>query len=129
MFRYVRGFAIVSVASFAVFFVYPVASPHGITPPASEMHRLLLAYDAPLNALPSLHAGLLVYTLAFGRRILRGSLPAWLGVAVTVWGGLILYATLATANIMRQTSSPTVPWRLIADTIVWPSSVISNAGL
>jgi hypothetical protein len=124
--RYVRGFAIVSIVSFAIFFIYPVASPRGITPAASSMHQLLLAYDAPLNALPSLHAGLLVYTLAYGRRILRGNLPAWIAVATVIWGGLILYATLATKEHYAMDIISGSALGLIADAIVWQSSMFKR---
>ena len=34
------------------------------------MYWLLMQYDVTLNSLPSLHAGMVVYTVAFGRRIL-----------------------------------------------------------
>jgi membrane-associated phospholipid phosphatase len=60
------------------------------------MYWLLLQYDVPLNAFPSLHAGLVVYTMCFGRRTYPGGLPRGLGAACVVWACLILYATLAT---------------------------------
>ena len=60
------------------------------------MYGLLRRYDTPLNSMPSLHAGLLIYTLCFGRRIAGDALPAWVGVLCVAWAALILYATLAT---------------------------------
>jgi len=118
LFRYLGGFAIVAVVSFAVFFIYPVRSPRGVTLHPTGMHRLLLAYDAPLNALPSLHAGLLVYTLAFGWRILRGSVPSWVVLTVIGWGGLILYGTLATKEHYLVDIISGSALALIADAVV-----------
>jgi hypothetical protein len=117
--RYVKGFAIVSLLSFLVYFVYPVRSPARITPHPTAMQRMLLAYDAPLNALPSLHAGLLVYTLAFGWRILRGTAPRWLAAGAVVWGGLILYSTLATKEHYTVDIIAGAALALGADSFVW----------
>jgi membrane-associated phospholipid phosphatase len=119
LWAYIKGFTIASLVSFAVFIVYPVRSPRGPTPHPTGMHRLLLAYDAPLNALPSLHAGLLVYTLAFGWRILRGRVPAWLGIVALTWGGLILYATLATKEHYAADIISGAVLAMVADAIVW----------
>src|SRR5581483_6322957 len=61
--QYARGFAAVSLVSFTVFVLFPVRSPR---PPAADgtgLYRLVLRYDVPLNAMPSLHAGLVVYTM------------------------------------------------------------------
>src|SRR5205823_2443118 len=63
---------------------------------ATGMYWLLLQYDVTLNSLPSLHAGMVVYTVAFGRRILGNALSRWVKLLVLIWAGLILYATLAT---------------------------------
>ena len=51
------------------------------------MYWLLQQYDAPYNSLPSLHAGLLVYTLAFGRRVVGHAVPRGLEAAVRRVGG------------------------------------------
>jgi membrane-associated phospholipid phosphatase len=94
--RYARGFAVLSAVSFVVFFFYPVRAPKPPVADATGMYWLLLQYDAPQNAFPSLHAGLLVFTLCFGRRIFRGQLPPGLGVVCLAWAGLILCGTLTT---------------------------------
>jgi membrane-associated phospholipid phosphatase len=94
--RYVRGFALLSLISFGVFLLFPIRAPKPPVTHATGMYWLLLQYDVSLNSLPSLHAGMVVYTVAFGRRILRNVLSRWVTLLVLVWAGLILYATLAT---------------------------------
>lgn len=96
LWRYVNGFAVLSLISFAIFIVYPVRGPMPqVTHPAG-MYGLLLKYDVPLNAMPSLHAGLLIYTLAYGTRILGNQIPPGMRTLCVLWAGAILYATLAT---------------------------------
>ena len=94
--RYVIGFATLSLISFTIYIVYPIQAPKPQVPNPTGMYWLLLQYDAPLNSLPSLHAGFLIYTLAYGRRILADRIPAGLRSLCVLWGGLILYGTLAT---------------------------------
>jgi len=94
--RYVIGFAVLSLISFTIFILYPIRGPKPQVTNPTGMHWLLLQYDAPLNSLPSLHAGLLIYTLAYGKRIMGDSIPAGLTSLCILWAGLILYGTLAT---------------------------------
>jgi membrane-associated phospholipid phosphatase len=94
--RYTVGFGALCAVGFAVFLLFPVRAPRPAVERATGMFRLLLLYDRPLNALPSLHAGLLVYTLAFGRRVVGRALPWKVWLALLAWSGVILYATLAT---------------------------------
>ena len=94
--RYVRGFVLLSLASFAVFVFFPTRAPKPIVTEPQGMYWLLQVYDAPNNALPSLHVGLLVYTLAFGRRILKDEMPQGLGAVCVAWALLVAYSTLAT---------------------------------
>src|SRR5688572_20649186 len=96
LWRYVRGFALLSLVSFAIFIAWPIRMPRPHVEDPRGMYWLLLQYDAPHNSLPSLHAGLLIYTLAFGRRIIGHETPRGLKLICVVWAALILYATLAT---------------------------------
>lgn len=93
--RYVVGFAVMSGTSFAVFAVWPVASPR----PAGPVDGALAAihfYDGTLNAFPSLHAAFLVYMARLAWRMFgRGLSPVKWG-AGAAWGAAILYATIAT---------------------------------
>ena len=94
--RYVRGFLLVALVSFAVFVAWPKREPKPPVENPRGMIWLLQLYDTPYNTLPSLHAALLVYTLAFGRRVLGDDAPPGLKLICVAWAALILYATLAT---------------------------------
>lgn len=97
LFRYTRGLLLMSSGSFAIFFFFPVASPR---PPIAEMTEgpmaWILFYDGNFNAFPSLHAGFLVYMSLLARRLTVDG-RKWMTSAISIlWGGLILYATIAT---------------------------------
>ncbi|HET6247277.1 MAG TPA: phosphatase PAP2 family protein [Tepidisphaeraceae bacterium] len=117
--RYAKGFALLSIVCFTVYAVFPTRSPKPMVEHARGMYAVLRWYDTPLNALPSLHAGLCVYTLAFGWRLFRGKLPAWLGALFVAWGGLILYGTLATKEHYLVDIVSGALIAIIADAIVW----------
>jgi membrane-associated phospholipid phosphatase len=94
--RYVSGFAVLVGVSLLAFAVFPAASPRPPDARPSAAHALLLAYNGPYAAFPSLHAGFLAFTLAFGHRVLgRPRVPVVVVAAVGAWAALILYATLA----------------------------------
>jgi len=90
--RYTRGFFVLTIISFVFFLVFPVEGPRPDQPAANAVYRLLIAYDRNLNAFPSLHAALTVYTFLFIARIRPRSWIAPMGV----WLVLILYSALAT---------------------------------
>jgi hypothetical protein len=94
--RYVRGFAMLSLISFLVFLLFPIRAPKPAVENATGMYWLLQQYDVPYNSLPSLHAGLVVYTLAFGNRIVGRDVGRGVKLLFVVWAALILFATLAT---------------------------------
>jgi len=94
--RYTRGFALLSLTSFVVFFLFPIASPKPVVSQPTGMYWLLQCYDVPYNSLPSLHAGMIVYTLAFGNRVVGREVSSRVKWFVVIWAVLILYATLAT---------------------------------
>ena len=98
--RYVSGFIVMSVVGFAVFALYPVASPRPEAVPDHVGYQLLRAYDGTLNCLPSLHAGLAVFAALFGHAALAPTLSRRHALiyrlATTAWLAAILYATLAT---------------------------------
>ncbi|MGH0030094.1 MAG: phosphatase PAP2 family protein [Myxococcota bacterium] len=92
--RYAWGLFWLCLPCFVLFAVFPVAGPRPELAPEHRLYHWLVAYDRPTNSMPSLHAGLTVYSLLFLWRVARLPRPVeWLGVA---WGGLIFYATLAT---------------------------------
>jgi membrane-associated phospholipid phosphatase len=111
--RYTRGFLALSVACFVVFLVFPVSGPRPDQAPAHAPYRLLVAYDAPLNSFPSLHAALAAYTLLFARRVLAW--PASLAALGIGWVCAIGYATLATKQHFAVDLPPAVLLAVAAD--------------
>ncbi len=97
--RYGRGFAALAAVSFLFFALLPVESPRPDTLPDQALYRLLTSVDGTLNAFPSLHASLAIYSWLYGRRLLAaapaGSRLAILG-GLALWIALIFYSTLAT---------------------------------
>jgi membrane-associated phospholipid phosphatase len=94
--RYAAGFALLAVVSFVVFALFPVASPRPANLEASPFLIFITHVDGPLNAFPSLHAGSLIYALAWARRLCGASLNPWMAALLLAWAALILFATLAT---------------------------------
>lgn len=98
--RYSEGLAILCATCFVLFLLVPVAGPRPESAGASGLYAAIVAVDRPTNSLPSLHAGLTVYSLLFMGRVFASSLGARersrFVAAAGVWGGLILYSTLAT---------------------------------
>lgn len=94
--RYASGFALLSVICFVVFALFPVGSPRPANLETSPFLIFITRVDGPLNAFPSLHAGCLIYTLAWARRLSGARFNLWIAVLVLAWVALILFATLAT---------------------------------
>jgi membrane-associated phospholipid phosphatase len=117
--RYIGGFALVSLISFTVFLVLPIRGPRPEFADASGAYALLRWIDAPLNCLPSLHAALLIYTLAFGRRILRDEIRARVQWVFVVWAALIFYATLSTKQHYAVDLLAGTALGLAADAWMW----------
>lgn len=113
--RYARGFFLVTLISFAFFFFFPVEGPRPDVMTSDPMYRLLIAYDRNLNAFPSLHAALAVYTFLFALRILRARVAA-LGA---VWIALVLYATMATKQHYAIDVVAGVVVAIAADFLAW----------
>ncbi len=128
--RYAVGLALLCAACFATFLLFPVEGPRPAVP-VEGLYGWIVSVDRPSNSLPSLHAGLTVYSLLFGWRVLRDGLQdggrrrvlagAWL------WGGLILYSTLATkqhwlvdlpAGALVAWGAHALAWRRAADRVV-----------
>src|SRR5687768_17081762 len=93
--NYVRGVMLMSCACFAIFFLFPTASPRPQIIPELPLYHFVLWMDGPLNAFPSLHAAFLVFTLCLAREILKPLRPyTW--ISLWLWAAAILYATIAT---------------------------------
>jgi membrane-associated phospholipid phosphatase len=98
--RYAKGLAILCLPCFAAFLLFPVAGPRPDGAAAHELYQRLISWDGPLNAFPSLHAGLAVFSLLFAYRVTWEAIPRAdrmaLGILGPLWGAAILYSTLAT---------------------------------
>lgn len=97
--RYAGGFTALSTVAFACFLFVPVAGPRPQAVPSGGMFALLVSYDSPLNALPSLHCALAAYTAFLAGELTRGMTPVSRRTAlaaVGLWVLCICYATLAT---------------------------------
>ncbi len=92
---YLVGFTFLASVCFLFYLFCPIIVPRPVTDHASGMYRLLLAYDGPYNAFPSLHAGFLYLTLAFARRV-YGRIPLATTMFLFTWSALILWSTLVT---------------------------------
>ena len=93
--RYARGFFMLTIVSFLFFFAFPIEGPRPNEMANSTLYRLLVSYDRNLNAFPSLHAALAVYTLLLAFRIMPRQRIV-IAIFGTLWIALVLYATLAT---------------------------------
>ena len=125
--RYVRGFAVLSLVSFIVFLLFPIRAPKPAVNNPTGMYWLLQLYDVPTNSLPSLHAGMVVFTLAFGNRIVGSDVGRWVKLLFILWGGLILYGTLATKEHYVVDIVTGVLLALIVDRWTWSRGLAEDA--
>jgi PAP2 superfamily len=130
--RYARGFVVLSSFAFACFLFVPVAGPRPAEIPTSGMFALLVSYDGPLNAFPSLHCGLATYTIMLAAEISRDSLPARrrqvvLG-ALVFWLLSICYATLATKQHYVVDVPPGILLGWLGHRWAWRGAVPETAG-
>jgi membrane-associated phospholipid phosphatase len=121
--RYVLGFGLLSIVSFAIFALFPVASPRPANVHEEGLFLIFITrVDGPLNAFPSLHAGTLVYNLALARRIFGLKLNPIIVAGAIVWASLILFATLATKQHYAIDLLAGGLIGLAADWFVWRSA-------
>jgi len=121
--RYAKGLALLCLPAFATFLLFPVAGPRPEAAPEHALYALLIRWDTPTNAFPSLHAGLAVFSLLFAHRVWGQDLPrparAAAGIVGGLWGALILYSTLATRQHWAIDLAPGVLLAYAAHTWVW----------
>lgn len=119
--RYVRGFLLLCCISFGMFLVFPVRGPRPEALPPELMYRVLVWYDRPLNSFPSLHAGLLVYNIAFVWRVLGNRRSIVCGV-LCVWSALICYAALAIKEHYAIDIVAGGVLAVVCDQVIWQGS-------
>lgn len=119
--RYVVGVAILCLPCFVSFVLWPVAGPRP-EEAVGDLHAWLVGVDRAWNSMPSLHAGLAVYSGLFGWELLAGALaPASrrrFGVFLVLWVLVILYATLATKQHWAVDLPPAIVLAWLAHAIV-----------
>lgn len=124
--RYALGLCALCLPSFAVFLLLPVAGPRPEQAPQHAIYAWLIGVDRPTNSLPSLHAGLTVFSLLFALRVLRPALGraqrAALGALAWTWGLAILYSTLATKQHWAFDLPPGVLLAFAAHALAWRSA-------
>lgn len=91
--RYVVGFFLLTAPAFFVFFVFPTSGPRPAAMPDHFLYQTVVAYDRNVNAFPSLHVALTVYTLCLAFRLRpRRAVKA----VMILWTSLVVYSTMAT---------------------------------
>lgn len=129
--RYARGLAWLCVPCFLVFLLVPVAGPRPEAVAASGPYAWIVSVDRPTNSLPSLHAGLTVYSLLYVDRVWARTLaPAarrWLRSGGLVWGALILYSTLATRQHWLLDLPPGMVIAWAAHRLAWRGAAPARA--
>jgi membrane-associated phospholipid phosphatase len=124
--RYIIGFTLLSAVSFVLFAVFPVASPRPVDLEANDFLIFITQVDGPLNAFPSLHAGCLIYNLALVRHLFGRKLSTSVAMALLIWAGLILFATLATKQhyALDLLAGGLLGWA--ADQVAWRKSAAGD---
>lgn len=124
--RYARGLALLCAPCFATFLLLPVAGPRPESPPDHALYAWLVTCDTPRNALPSLHAGLAVFSAFCGVRFLRNALTrmqcAVFGSLASGWTAVILYSTLATKQHWAIDLPPGILAGILAYGLAWRSA-------
>jgi membrane-associated phospholipid phosphatase len=117
--RYVVSFWLVAIVGLLTFVLLPVAAPRPQVATDSPGMALLLLYDGPYGDFPSLHAGFVVLTLAFGFRVMEYRVPIAVITLMLAWAALILYATLALKEHYAIDLLTGMGLALAADCLVW----------
>lgn len=95
--RYALGLAGVSLACDLVFLAWPTTVARPVSEVMTPLYGLLVSYDRPGNALPSLHAALAAYSaLCCAPLVAASRRPRLWGGLLLTWVAFIIYATLAT---------------------------------
>jgi hypothetical protein len=121
--RYAIGATIMFLGAAVAFLLWPVAYPRP-APPADgpALYLAIVSVDRPINSIPSLHAGIVAYTLVFaGRALADLSRPARRAILLVgaLWSALILYGTLATKQHYLLDLPPGILLAWVAHRLAW----------
>jgi len=117
--RYAWGLTMLCVPSFVLFALFPVAGPRPEQIAGGGLYELLASHDRPTNSLPSLHAGLTVYSLLVIERAIGAQAGLALRAAMWAWGAAILFSTLATKQHQFLDLPPGVALAVAAYALAW----------
>jgi hypothetical protein len=123
LWRYTIGATVMFLGATVAFLLWPVEFPRPTLPVDGPwMYRVVVSIDRPVNSIPSLHAGIVGYTLFFAGRALA-DLPRTARRAIlfvgTLWSALILYGTLATKQHYFLDLPPGIVLAWVAHRIAW----------
>lgn len=95
--RYTFGVAAMSLLADLVFLLWPTAVLRPYAHSANIVYQQLTMRVAPLNAFPSLHAAMAVFSaLCYEQLASHIRRPGLWRIAIWIWASAIIYATLAT---------------------------------
>ncbi|MEO6788312.1 MAG: phosphatase PAP2 family protein [Chthoniobacteraceae bacterium] len=116
---YSISLAMMSGAGFGTFLFFPTPGPHPPEAGGNLAMEWIAAGDGALNALPSLHAAFVVCMSALAWRMFGREHPWRVAIVVVVWGGAILFSTLATKQhyALDLVAGALVGWW--ADSLAW----------
>lgn len=121
--RYLRGVAALCLPCFAVFLVAPVPGPRPDAASLGGSYGWLIGIDQTWNAFPSLHAGLVLFSFLYGRRVVGPALAPRarlvVGALMVLWCAAILYGTLATKQHWIADLPPAFALAWLADRLAW----------
>ena len=116
LWRYARTLALMSGGAFVVFLFFPTPGPRPLEVGGNIAMQFLATADAPMNALPSLHAAFIACMTALAWRMFRSS--GTLAVSA-VWGPAILFSTLATKQHYALDLLAGLLLGAVADWLAW----------
>jgi hypothetical protein len=94
--RYVAGVAAIGLVSHLCFLFWPTAVARPAVAAPGFPYAVVVGADRPVNAYPSLHASLAVYSALWGHALLRGARgAAWWRAGLWAWTLAVLYGALA----------------------------------
>ncbi|EDY20940.1 phosphoesterase PA-phosphatase related [Chthoniobacter flavus Ellin428] len=117
--RYVAGFVIMMVVSFLIYLFLPTIAPWPADGGSTVPMYIILHGSGPMNAIPSLHAAFLIYMGALAWRMFGRVTPFWVILVAIVWGGAILYSTIATRQHYALDLAAGMVLGWIADALAW----------